>query len=210
MYNYTNGSTTWQTEVNGLLKGATDVFFDTQYGNGIAVEVACEPTLIHCTVDMLSYKAYLIRWMAASTKVAPWIYDQVIALIQSSAKAAAQQCVGSPAEMPNGRMCGLSWYKLGTWDGTYGVGQEMAALETIQSSLILQSKAPLSNNTGGTSKGNPAAGIGDASAQNPNAIKPINNRDRAGAGILTAVVICWIIGGLAWLSTPEGYMGKLW
>jgi mannan endo-1,6-alpha-mannosidase len=159
---------------------------------------------------MLSYKAYLLRWMAATTKVAPFTYDRIIAKIKSSAKAAVQQCVGSPADKPNGRMCGLSWYKLGEWDGTYGVGQQMAVMEAVQSTLILQSKPPVTNTTGGTSKGNPAAGIDDTTANDPNAKNPINNRDKAGAGILTAVVICWVIGGLGWLSLPEGYIGKLW
>jgi mannan endo-1,6-alpha-mannosidase len=35
---------------------------------------------------MLSFKAYLTRWMAASTKVAPFLYDQVIAALQTSAQ----------------------------------------------------------------------------------------------------------------------------
>jgi len=206
MYNHTNGSAIWKERVDGLLKATIDVFFP----NGIANEVACEPQLIHCTIDMLSYKAYLIRWMAASTKVAPYIYNDVITVIKSSAAAAVQQCAGSPPERPNGRMCGLSWYKLANWDGTFGVGQQMAVLEAVQSNLILQSKDPLTNSTGGTSKGNPNAGLDDGNANDPHANKPINNRDRAGAGILTAVVVCWIIGGLTWLSLPDGYLGKMW
>ena len=45
-----------------------NVFFP----NGIGYEVTCEAAPIYCTIDMLSYKAYLVRWMAAATKVAPF------------------------------------------------------------------------------------------------------------------------------------------
>lgn len=152
---------------------------------------------------MLSYKAYLVRWMAAATKVAPFIYDAVIAVLQSSAAAAALQCSGSPVDHPNGRMCGLSWSKGAQWDGTSGVGQQMAALEVIQSNLIQQAKAPVTNSTGGTSQGDPSAGINDPSAQDPTATGPVTKGDRVGAGILTAVVVCGVLGGLAWLSMPD-------
>lgn len=174
------------------------------FPKGIGYEVACEAALVHCTIDMLSYKAYLIRWLAASTKVAPFITDAVVAVIKSSAAAAALQCSGSPADHPNGRMCGLSWSKGAAWDGTSGVGQQMAALEAVQSNLILEAKAPVTNSTGGTSQGDPSAGIDDPSAQNPNSIGPATAGGKAGAGILTAVVICAIVGGLTWLSLPDG------
>ena len=153
---------------------------------------------------MLSYKAYLIRWMAAATKVAPFITDAVVAVIESSAAAAALQCSGSPADFPNGRMCGLSWSKGAAWDGTSGVGQQMAALEVVQSNLISQAVSPVTNSSGGTSKGNPTAGLDDPSAQDPTASRPATNSDRAGAGILTAVWLCAIIAGLTWLSLPDG------
>lgn len=186
--------------MEGLLNRTIEVFFP----NGIGYEVACEAALVHCTIDMLSYKAYLIRWLAAATKVAPFITEQVVAVIKTSAAAAALQCSGSPADHPNGRMCGLSWSKGANWDGTSGVGQQMAALEAIQSNLITEARAPVTNSSGGTSQGNPTAGIDDPSAQNPNSIGPATAGDKAGAGILTVLVISGIVGGLAWLSLPDG------
>jgi mannan endo-1,6-alpha-mannosidase len=150
---------------------------------------------------MLSFKAYLTRWMAAATKQAPFIYDRVKAVLETSAKAAALQCNGSPADHPNGRMCGLSWSMGTTWDGTSGVGQQMAAMEVIQSNLIQQAKAPLTSNTGGTSKGDLTAGQGDTTT--PGGVKPITTGDRAGAGILTALVAAVVLSGLAWVSMPE-------
>ncbi|KAJ5051742.1 uncharacterized protein L3040_001514 [Drepanopeziza brunnea f. sp. 'multigermtubi'] len=202
MWKHTNGSAIWETRVNGLLDQTIKIFFP----GGIAYEVACEAALVHCTIDMFSYKAYLTRWMAATTKFAPFTYDRVIAVLRTSAAAAAQQCSGSPAERPNGRMCGLSWSKKAEWDGTSGVGQQMAAMEAITSNLIQESKEPLTNGTGGTSQGNPTAGIGDSSSSDPLAMGPVTTGSKAGAGILTAVVIAAVLSGLVWVSMPDGRM----
>jgi len=110
-------------------------------------EVACEQGA-NCNVDQLSFKAYLSRWMAASTKVAPWLYDQVQPFLAASAMAAAQSCSGGT----DGVTCGTRWYEDG-WDNTWGVGQQMSALEVIQSNLITHVDGPVTNTTGGTSKG---------------------------------------------------------
>lgn len=145
--------------------------------------------------------------MAAAIKVAPFIYDSVIAVLQTSAAAAALQCDGSGTSNPAvvaGRQCGLSWSKGATWDGTSGVGQQMAALEVIQSNLIQFAKAPFTNSTGGTSQGDPGAGISDPSALNPSLTAPVTTQDRAGAGVLTALMIILMLGGLGWVSVPNG------
>lgn len=158
--------------------------------NNIMQEVACENNG-KCDVDQHSFKAYLSRWMAATTKMAPFTYQKVMAYLAPSAAAAAQQCSGGD----NGRTCGLKWTMNTTWDGSYGVGQEMAALEVIQSNLIQQVSGPVTNTTGGTSKGDPAAGT-----KSPGAVlaaSPASTGDRIGAGFLTAAVLvlftamCW-------------------
>jgi hypothetical protein len=150
-------------------------------------EVACEPNN-NCNVDQLSFKAYLSRWMAATTKVAPWTADQILPLLASSAQAAAQSCSGGDT----GNICGTKWTQPG-WDGTFGVGQQMSALEVIQSNLIKQVSGPVSNSTGGTSKGNPSAGTGTTvHVEPPHAI---TTGDKAGAGVLTAVVLISLLGG---------------
>ena len=141
---------------------------------------------------MMSQKAYLTRWMAQTTKMAPFTFDRVKTALEISVAAAALQCSGGP----NGRMCGLSWSKGAAWDGTMGVGQQMAAMEVIQSNLIQQVKAPVTNSTGGTSQGNPSAG------SNPNSLIPGDPppmRDKAGAGTLTAVVLLLSIFMWSWM-----------
>ena len=144
----TNGSPLWETRINGILN-ATSIFFQ----NGIMFEVACEPTGT-CDTDNYSFKAYLSRWMVASIKYAPFITGTVMPLLQTSAKNAALQCSGGP----NNQMCGQKWTAGATWDGTMGVGQQMSALEVVQANLIDLVPVPVTNKTGGTSQGNPAAG----------------------------------------------------
>lgn len=189
MYDYTNGSAIWKDRLDGLLNATFNIFFP----NNIGTEVACE-TGLTCNIDMFSMKAYLARWMAATTQLAPYTYDSIMLRLKASASAAAQQCSGGT----NGRMCGLSWSKLGDWDGTYGVGQQMAALEVIQGTLIKQKAIPFTNSTGGTSVGNPDAGI--SVPVNPRLGLPnIKTADRVGAWILTFV----ILGGF---GTMFGFM----
>lgn len=160
-------------------------------------EVACEPQN-NCDTDQLSFKAYLSRWMAATTKVAPWTSDQIMPFLQASASAAAEQCSGGS----DGVTCGTKWTMGTTWDGTYGVGQQMSALEVIQSNLIQQVQGPVSNKTGGTSQGNPSAGTGgDSTPGSPTT--PITTGSKAGAGILTALVLVTLLGGAWYVSNPH-------
>lgn len=133
--------------------------------------------------------------MAAATKVAPFIHDQVMQTLRTSAKAAALQCSGGD----NGRHCGLQWTKGATWDGSQGVGQQMAALEVIISTQIDRVHAPLTNSTGGTSVGNNNAGSGSGGSATGLVDTPVTTGDRAGAGILTAVLLVGLGGGIAWM-----------
>ena len=104
---------------------------------------------------MFSFKAYLLRWMAATALIAPYTADQIMPVIKTSAAAAAKSCIGGN----NQRTCGISWSS-GTYDGHTGVGQEMASMAAIY--LNLQALEPIippvTNFTGGTSQGNPDAG----------------------------------------------------
>ncbi len=189
MYNYTNGSAMWTQRLNGMMQGI-DVFFPE---NNIMQEVACENNGM-CDVDQHSFKAYLARWMAATTKMAPFTYNKIMSYLAPSAQAAAEQCCGGS----NGRTCGLKWTMNTTWDGSYGVGQEMAALEVIQSNLITQASGPVTDATGGTSKGNPSAGT-NWNAQAVIAITPATTSDRIRAGFLTGIVLLILIGTLWWM-----------
>lgn len=182
LYNYTGGSDLWGSRTWGLLQGL-DVFFE----NNI-MEEACE-SVATCNVDQRSFKAYLSRWMAATTKMAPFTYDKVMSLLKPSAIPAAKQCTGGSS----GNMCGISWTSGSGWDGTTGVGQQMAALEVIQSNLLHHVNGPVSSATGGTSKGGDFVG---AEKSRIDAIMPARTGDKVGAGFLTTAVIIIYLAGL--------------
>lgn len=159
-------------------------------------EVACEPTNT-CDTDNYSFKAYLARWLVAAIKYAPFIQTTVMPWIQASATAAALQCSGGP----NGEMCGMKWTAGAKWDGTTGVGQQMGALSVIQANLIDQVSVPVTNKTGGTSVGNAGAGGGGGISTSDPALSQdvITQGSRAGAGILTCLVLISVISCSWWM-----------
>ena len=134
--NYTN-SPLWQERATGLLTAAASNFF-TPFPNAsnIMYEPACEK-ITACNNDQFSFKAYLARWMAASTQMMPDTTDAVMKLLRPSALAAVGACSGGS----NNRTCGTKWY-VGGWDGTSGVGQQLAALEVVQGLLANSTGSP--------------------------------------------------------------------
>ena len=160
------------------------------------VEIACEPQQT-CNYDQPSFKAYLSRWMAATTQIAPFTEDFVNTKLRASAQGAAAQCVGGT----DGVTCGRTWHS-STWDGKFGVGEQMSALSVIQANLISKVDPPVTADKGGTSKGDPTAGSGGDNPQkamDPNANNPITTGDKAGAGILTALVLSGLVGSTWWI-----------
>ncbi|KAL8873158.1 MAG: hypothetical protein Q9174_001327 [Haloplaca sp. 1 TL-2023] len=196
MYNFTDASTEWRTHLEGLLNG-TKLFFPQSLGGNIMQEVACEPQQ-SCNNDQPSFKAYLSRWMAVTTQMAPFTKDYIMTKLRASAQGAAKQCSGPPG---GGNTCGRTW-NTATWDGKIGVGEEMSALSVIQSNLISKVAPPVTADKGGQSKGNPAAGSGTESHTPKDSLltKTITTGDRAGAGILTAIVLSGVIGSTWWMS----------
>ena len=89
------------------------------------------------------------------------------------------------------------------WDGSYGVGQQMSALSAVGSNMIRVGnlKAPYTRDTGGESVGDPNAGTdaadGGSGGEEENHVltDPITTGDKAGAGILTAIVLIALLGG---------------
>jgi mannan endo-1,6-alpha-mannosidase len=156
-------------------------------------EVACEPNG-KCNVDQRSFKAYLARWMAATTKMAPYTYDIIMPKLQASAMAAAAVCTGGD----DGNQCGLRWTE-SAFDGSVGVGEQMSALEVIQSNLITKVPGPVTNKTGGTSKGNPSAGTGGDNTPDLLHTGAITTGDKAGAGFLTVLILVGMVGGAWWM-----------
>ncbi|KAK4929824.1 hypothetical protein LTR66_016136 [Elasticomyces elasticus] len=136
--NHTNQSQIWVDRTTGLL-AAADVFF-TPYHNAsnIMFEAACE-TVGTCNTDQYSMKAYLARWMAATSVMAPYTAGQIGTYLRASAIGASNACTGGPY----GNTCGVKWYT-GAYEGhgQYELGQEMSALEVIVGLLANNSIPP--------------------------------------------------------------------
>ena len=74
----------------------------------------------------------------------------------------------------------------------------MAAMSAIFVNLVPNIAPPVTNSTGGTSVGNSNAGSG--SVADPAAITPATSADRAGAGIMTAIILVGATGMFSWMS----------
>jgi len=159
------------------------------------MEQACESNG-KCDTDQQSFKAYLSRWMAASVKVAPFTSSWVMPRLQASARAAALTCTAGF----DGNQCGLEWTKEAN-DGLMGVGEQLAALQVVQANLITNVTGPVTNSTGGTSIGNPAAG--GSTSSSPITWDTITMGDKAGAGILTTLVLVSMFGGAWWMAATS-------
>ena len=120
----------WDDRTKGLIATSNRTFFGPfSNATGVMYEQVCERTG-SCNTDEFSFKAYLSRWMGKATLMSDGIKDGVDALLAGSAAAAAKSCSGEA----KGTTCGTKWYVDG-WDGTKGLGQQLSALETIQSLL---------------------------------------------------------------------------
>ncbi|KAF8855286.1 mannan endo-1,6-alpha-mannosidase [Acephala macrosclerotiorum] len=137
LYNYTNGSALWQQRTEGFLNATANFFSAYDNATDIMYEAACE-TAYTCDNDQYSFKGYLSRFMWATTQMASFTTNAVTTLLTASSLAAAQACSGGI----DSAICGTRWY-VGGWDGTFGVGQQMSALETIQGLLVGKSAPPL-------------------------------------------------------------------
>ncbi|KAL2019346.1 hypothetical protein VTK56DRAFT_9726 [Thermocarpiscus australiensis] len=192
MYNYTNGEDKWRERVVRLLNHAISNFFP----DGIMVERACElEDRVQCNVDQHSFKGYMHRALATAAVVAPFTRANVTRVLRSSTEGAVASCLADGT-------CGFRW-NTGAYDGDrdHGpAGQEMSVLAALSTMLLDQKhvlQGPLTNDTGGTSRGDPNAG------QQVNVVAPlppITTGDRAGAGIVTVVVLTSFLGGLIWMG----------
>lgn len=108
--------------------------------------------------------------------------------------AAAATCTGGDS----GNSCGLRWTE-GAFDGSTGVGEQMSALEVIQSNLINEVEGPVTENTGGTSQGNPNAGTTSDIGPGDLHREQVTTADKAGAGVLTVMLIFFVVGGVWWM-----------
>lgn len=173
-----------------MLNRTTEFFFP----EGIMVERPCElEDKVQCNVDQHSFKGYMHRALATVAMVAPFTKSDVLKVLRSSTEGAVKSCLSDGT-------CGFRWDR-GSYDGDVDhgpAGQQMSALAALTTLLLdVRNAPPLTNRTGGTSLGDPNAG------GNPNVLlppPPVTPAWRGGAGVLTAIVLGSMIGGLFWMS----------
>ena len=225
MYNYTNGSSIWHDRIISLMNGMQQYFVQPLNGSGgiggpvppQGGQIICETTIEWVNSDDLdqpSFKGWAMRWLATATQLAPFASEWIIPRIFASAVAAAAQCTGQATNQQPGTVCGQEWYST-TWDGRYGVGEQMSALSVFQSLLIQSANPPVTLVTGGTSQGNgTGGGWGSGRVQStmpwlanpwhdPALSKEMGVGDTVGAAILTVLSCGLALGGLGWMAKSD-------
>lgn len=195
LYNYTLEEK-WYNRTKALLHASQVFFYNKSSDAQIMYEAACQlPTSANytCNNDQRTFKAYFSRFLGLTSRLVPDTYPLIRSYIQDSANAAAWSSCTGGSDL---HTCGLSWTNT-TWDGVWGLGEQMSALEVIQNLRVADLPGPLTANTGGTSLGNPAAGFG--LADTPATPLHLHAKDKAGASIITAIVGVAIVGTAAWL-----------
>lgn len=131
--------------------------------------------------------------MAASAQVAPFILDQVMPKLRTSASAAARTCTGGSDHST----CGMKWTS-GQWDQSDDVGVQMSVLEVMQATLVGGVAPPVTEDNGGTSKGDPSAGTESGGPRPHSRRTDTSTANRAGAGILTILMAMLIFYTVWW------------
>ncbi|KXJ89888.1 mannan endo-1,6-alpha-mannosidase DCW1 [Microdochium bolleyi] len=214
MYNVTNGGEKWKREIDGLLDRTIKSFFTNSSdptAPHIAFERNCEYSSLPaepCNNDMRTFKGYLHRWMASTMKMAPYTESIIMPVLRESARAALKTCTHGP----NGRLCGFYWREgafrttapVGQFPDTASMGEQMNVLGALMSVMKTETyRPPFTNTTGGTSGADYNAGLaGDEDPRN-RLWKPITAADKAGAGIVTAVLIGAFASTMLWLNWDQ-------
>jgi mannan endo-1,6-alpha-mannosidase len=137
MWNFTRQEI-WKIRTLGLLEASSVFFSPFPNATNIMFEAACEP-YNKCNDDQFSFKAYLGRWLAKTMILAPFTEPTIRPWLETSAIAAANSCSGGI----DGVTCGTKWWVDG-WDGTFGAGQQLSALEVVQSLQVADAGPPYS------------------------------------------------------------------
>lgn len=188
LYNHT-GDTKWLTRAQNIW-GRAKVFFMPEIN--VMYEAACQPTL-RCNNDQRSFKAIFSRFLGHACILAPPMADEIQGYLASTFPYVLKSCSGGS----DGHTCGLDWSK-GAWDGYYGLGEQMSALEVILNRLVFTKPPPLTLATGASSPTNATAGQRRTQAEIFREIT-VTGKDKAGAGVITAVVLICLLAASWWM-----------
>ncbi|PPJ54426.1 hypothetical protein CBER1_07385 [Cercospora berteroae] len=166
--NATGGTRTWSAYSFAGLVYANSFFAGSQGDDtgGIITEPACIPTE-NCNVDQIAFRTLLARGLARTRDLTlnsnytssdngdSTTYERINWILMSSASAAAKSCTGGES----GNVCGLDWTK-DEFDGSEGIGEDLAALEVILGNLPRRQFATVNETGNATGNGNGTQGAG--------------------------------------------------
>lgn len=187
IYNYTEDEV-WKERALEIIHVALPYF----QLNGTMSERTCA-AYNRCNNDQRSFRSLYARCLGVTTVLIPETYLILEDFLVKSAEGAAQSCSGGS----DGVTCGEDWSYDG-WDGVYGLGEQQSALEVMLATIQNQMTPPLSVQSGASNQTDSEAGLGDSTRTNENTLK-ITGKDKAGAGVLTAVVLVIVLGGSVWM-----------
>lgn len=187
LYNATEDSY-WYDVTSELLQGSKGFAREN-----IIYERACQGA-DSCNNDQRFFKGVFARCLGLTTLLVPELYQDVREILETSANAAAKSCSGGT----DGHTCGLNW-ETGNWDGMYGLGEQVSALETFSSLLVPLRDAPFTFNDSGVAEGDTDAGLNSGTVDLMHPEVHIQTKDRAGAAIITAILLGMLVAGTVWM-----------
>lgn len=190
MYNHTNDDK-WLVRTEKLWARAKVFFMD---GTNIMYEAACQPSA-QCNNDQRCFNGIFSRFLGLTCLMAPSLNDEIQKYLADTSIGVLKSCTGGT----DGHTCGLNWGHTDGWDGFYGLGEQMSALEALQNRLIWTKPPPLTIETGATSEGNGSAGTGVHDSSTLSNELDITSKDKAGAAILTTIIILLFLVSAWWL-----------
>lgn len=189
LYNYTN-ETKWLDRADKIWRRSKVFFMDD---TRIMYEAACQPSR-QCNNDQRCFNAIFSRFLGLTCLMAPPLNDEIQSYLEATSVGIMKSCTGGT----DGHTCGLNWGHESGWDGYYGLGEQMSALEALQNRLIWTRPPPLTGDTGASSVGNGSAGSDSTKDIMSNTIN-IETKDRAGAGIITTIIIIMFLVSAWWM-----------
>ena len=136
LQNYTNASSLWVDRTAGLLEATATFVTPFPNATDVIFEAMCEKDSA-CNVDQSSMKAYLVRYLAGTSLLAPFTAGRVGQILRRSAIGASYACTAGAF----GNTCGAKWYTNAS-DGTSGLGQQLSAMEVMYALLVNETAPP--------------------------------------------------------------------
>lgn len=131
MYNHT-GDSKWLDRANHLWEGSKVFFINDE----IMYEGSCQISN-RCNTDQRSFKGIFSRFLGLTAMLVPILKNDIMLHLQTTAPGILASCTGGSDNVT----CGLDW-SMSKWDGYFGLGEQISALEALQNRLVFTRPPP--------------------------------------------------------------------